>query len=330
MNKDDIKSSNGYGKYILDEFELDYGRLINDVHVEYTTRGTPKYDDDGNIINAVIYCHEYNGNCSSIGNFYGLIGDDGILADYDFFYISITSFGFPDSCSPSTTNLRHEFPSYSIKDCVNFKRKFLAEKFNITHVLGIAGKGLGGYEVYTWACEYPDEMDFIIVGGSSFKTSSYRYISAKIIESIIDSSDAFYENVYNESLSKIMVSINKLIYSHYFSHNVFQNLSNDEIDVLMDDFVDEGLFIDIYDIKFRNDSVLRYDMEDKLHNIKAKTLVISASNDIYYIPEFEICPLKDSIEDFQYYVVDSDEYFNDDSHSKVGKVLHDFLEEFKF
>lgn len=47
-------------------------------------------------------------------------------------------------------------------------------------------------------------------------------------------------------------------------------MSNSEIDRLMDDFVDEGLFTDIYDFKFRNDCVLGYDVEDKLKDIKAK------------------------------------------------------------
>ena len=50
---------------------------------------------------------------------------------------------------PSTTKLKFDFPEYTIKDRVNFKRKFLAEAFNISKVLGILGVGIGGYEAYT-------------------------------------------------------------------------------------------------------------------------------------------------------------------------------------
>ena len=44
-------------KYIIEEFKFDYGRVLNNVQIEYATRGTPKYDEEGNIINAFIFCH---------------------------------------------------------------------------------------------------------------------------------------------------------------------------------------------------------------------------------------------------------------------------------
>lgn len=319
-----------YEKYILDEFEFEYGRVLNDVQVEYATRGTPKYDEDGNIVNAVIFCHKFNENYSQIDEFSQLIGPNGALNDLDFFYISISSLGFPESCSPSTTGLRYDFPQYSIKDRVNFKREFLKEKFNITKVLGVVGNGVGGYEVYTWACEYPEEMDFIVVVSSSFKTDTYRYIASKVMDAMIDSSDAYYDDVYSESLSRVMISINRLIYSQYFSRKMLQNFTRDEIDVLMDDFVDEGLFVDIYDFKFRNDAVLNYDVEEKLGNIKAKTLIMSPSDDIYFNPESDVYPLKDVIDDVEIFIYDSkhDGLLHDD-YSMFSDVLKNFLEEFK-
>lgn len=232
--------------------------------------------------NAFIFCYRVNGDCSSFDELNHLIGRDSVLSDYDFFYITITSLGFPESCSPSTTNLKYDFPQYSIKDCVNFKRKFLYEKFNITKVLGILGVGFGGYEAYTWACEYPDEMEFLIIGYSSFKTNGYRYITSKAINNIIESSDAYLDTLYSDYLSKIMFSINSLIYTQYFSKRAFQNFTREELDILMDTFVEESSAVDIYDFKFRNDAIINYDTEDKLSNIKSKTLIVSASEDIYY------------------------------------------------
>lgn len=319
----------GYGKYILDEFEFDYGRVLKDVVVEYTTLGTPEYDSEGNITNAVIFCHRYNGNYSSINDYHQLIGPHSELSDLNFFYISITSLGYPESCCPSTTNLKYDFPQYSNKNRVDFKRKFLAEKFNIRNVLGIIGIGAGGYETYTWACEYPDEMEFIIIANSSFKTNGYRYIASKVVDAMIDSSDAYYDDLYSETLSRIMVSINRLIYSQYFSKKVFQNLTTDEIDALMDDFVDEGLFVDIYDLKFRNDCVLNYDLEDKLENIKAKTLILSPSDDIYFTPEFDVYPLKDKIENLEIFIFDSHDFAFNDDYSIFVDVFRNFIDEFK-
>ena len=44
--------------------------------------------------------------------------------------------------------------------------QFIKEKLSAENVLGVFGVGMGGYEVYTWACEYPNDMKFIIAGNS--------------------------------------------------------------------------------------------------------------------------------------------------------------------
>ena len=320
----------GYGRHIMGEFEFEYGRILEDVQVEYSLMGTPKFDDDGNVTNAVVFCHRFNSNYSSISDLYEFTKEDGVFSRDEYLIISITSMGFPESCSPSTTGLKHAFPKYSLKDCVNFKRQFLAEKFNIRKVHGIVGIGLGGYEAYTWACEYPDEMDFIIVIASSYRTNGYRYVISRCVDSIIESCDDFYEEHYSQSLSRIMVPLNRLLYSNYFSKKIFQEMSNDEIDVLMDDFVDEGLFMDIHDFKFKNDSVLEYDLEDKLDRIKAKTLIISSRDDIYYLPEFDTLPLKDIIPDSKIILYDSQrDLAGNENYSIFEDDLRLFMAQFK-
>lgn len=319
----------GYGKYILDKFEFESGDILHELPVEYTTRGTPKYDDEGNITNAVIFCHRFKKNCLSIGNLDQLLGPNSISDDFNFFYISITSLGFPESCSPSTSNLKFDFPPYSIMDCVNFKKKFLSDAFDISNVLGIIGIGFGGYETYTWACEHPDEMEFIIIANSSFKTNNYRYITSKTINTIIESSDSYYNKIYDESLSKIMLSINSLVYSYSFSKRAFENFTRHEINILLNNFIDEGMYTDIYDFKFRNDSILNYDLEKKLFNIKAKTLILGASEDIYYSPEFDVYPLKGKIENLKISIYDAQKFINNDDYSIFSQIFREFLLEFK-
>lgn len=319
-----------YDKYVIERFEFESGDVLEDIAVEYMVKGTPKYDDEGNIINAIVYCHSFNGNYSSVNNLYALTSEGKVFDLNEHYFISITSLGFPESCSPSTTGLKHNFPKYTVMDRVNFKRQFLNERFDIDNVYGIIGKGLGGYEAYTWACEYPDEMEFIIVVGSSFKTNGYRYVISKCMESIIESSDDFYSDLYSDSLSKMMVSINRLLYSNRFSKKVFQNMSNDEIDVLMDDFVDEGLFMDIYDFKLRNDTILEYNVEDKLKNIKVATFVVSSDDDVYFTPEFDVLPLNDLIDNLTIVILDSvDSDFDFDDASIIEKDLEKFMEKLK-
>ena len=323
-------SLEGYGKYVLEAFEFESGRVLENAEVEYFLMGTPKYDEKGKISNAIVYCHRFNSNYSSINDFQEFTKDGAPMDKNDFFYISITSLGFPDSCSPSTTGLKHDFPNYTIKDRVNFKRQFLKEKFNLDKILGITGWGLGGYECYTWACEYPDEMEFIMVLSSSYKTNGYRYVVSKGFESIMESNDDFYNDMYSESLSKMLVSINILLYSNYFSKRVFQDMSNDEIDVFMADFVDKGLFTDIHDFKFRNDAILEYNVEDKLENIKAKVFVTTSDDDLYYSPVYDTIPLENLIKDCTVVIIKSKRDHNDfEDYSVIEDDVRLFLNQFK-
>ena len=314
----------GYGIYALPEFEFENGRVLSDVKVEYLISGTPKYDDDGNVSNAIVYCHSYSGSCYSINDLYSLTGEHAPFDRNNYLLISITSLGFPESCSPSSTGLNHRFPAFSVLDCVNFKKQFL-KVLGIEKVLGVTGKGLGGYEVYTWACEYPDDMKFIMVCDSSFKTNGYRYTFSKAIDGIMESSEGFYSETYDVSLSQTMVSIYRLIYSNYFSKRILQEMSNDEIDVLMDDFVEEGLFTDIYDLKYRNDFIMAYNLEDKLNNIKASTLIFASTDDIYYSHKYDCLPLEELIADSEIVLYDS---HNDAEGYEHQKVLAEAFDRF--
>ena len=126
-----------------------------------------------------------------------------------------------------------------------------------------------------------------------------------------------------------MFSINSLIYTQYFSKRAFENYTREELDMLMDTFVEESSSYDIYDFKFRNDAQLNYDMEDKLSNIKAKTLIVSASEDIYYSPEIDVYPLKGKIENLEIYIFDAQNFVYKDDFSLFTNLFRKFLEEFK-
>ena len=321
-----IKPYITYDVHVMESFEFESGRVLENVVVEYGLNGVPRYDDDGNIINAVIYFPTLKGASSILAKNIDLISD---FDNDNYFFIKITSLGAPDSCSPSSTGLKHEFPTYTFKDRVNFQRQFLAEKFNITKVLGLIGEGMGGFGVYTWACEYPDEMEFIIILNSTYKTGGYRYALLRTAEAIIDSCDDFYSDEYSVSLTKIIVALSRLRFAGQFSNNVFESLSNDELDVLMEDFVDEGLFMDIHDFKSRNDCLLDYDVSDKLHNIKAKALIIGFGDSLYFNSENDILPLKDIINDSKIFAFkDKENFYDEEDFSELKLEIMSFLKQF--
>ena len=320
-----------YGKHIMESFEFESGRILENVEVSYFTSGIPKYDEEGNITNAIIYSPTLQGQYSFFSNFRDLVDTNEINKD-EYYFISIFSLGNPESCSPSTTNLIHTFPEYTFKDRVNFKKQFLAEKFdNVKKLFGIVAEGVGGYETFTWACEYPDDMEFIIVLNGAHKVSGYSYVIAKCIEGIIDAADDFYSDIYDVSLSKAVVIISRLIFAGYFSEKVLENLSFDELDVFMEDYIDDSLSMDIYDFKFRNDCILKYDLKDKISNIKAKSLIIGIDGYLFINVETQIAPLADLIEDSKVLIFHSknDNYMDAENYSEIISELHSFVTSLK-
>ena len=326
-----INSYNEKNAYSMDSFEFQYGRVLEDVKVTYSTYGTPKYDDDGNIINAILFFSMFKGEYSFLRKSHEYILNNSDFSEDEFYFIVITQLGVPGSCAPSSTGLKYNFPNYNHMDLVNFQRQFLAEKFKIKKILGLVGEGLGAFQILTWACEYPDDMEFIFILNSAPKLAGYKFILAKSIESIIDAIDDYYSEEYSVSKTKSLVAITTLIFAHSSSKVAFNKLHNGEIEAILDDFIDEGLFLDIYDLKYQNDAQMNFDVEDKLSQIKAKSLFVSTNNN-YFDFEMDMLPFKEHIKDsivLKQDFIKEDYYYKEADYAPIGDKVVAFLEQFK-
>ena len=90
--------------------------------------------------------------------------------------------------------------------------------------------------------------------------------------------------------------------------------------------------MDVYDFKYRNDSILKYDVEDKLSNIKAKALIITSTEENgYFNPELDTLPVKDLIEDSKVLIfeLNLDNLNYQVEYSNVGNEVILFLYQFK-
>lgn len=319
-----FESSMSNGTHILDKFEFENGNILENVEVEYVTFGVPKFDDEGFITNAVITFLPYEDRFSFFANAKEFMAMKNIEFNLnDFYFIRISSLGMPNSCSPSTTGLKYNFPNYTMLDIVNFKRKFLKEKFKIKSILSLIGENIGGYEIFTWACEYPDEMRSIFVLNSSYKNSGYRYTITKCFDYIMESAEDYYSDTYSMTSSRMLIAVNTLILAQYLPKNVLNKMENYEIDALLDVFNDEGLFKDIYDFKLQTECLLEYEIsEDKLKNIKAKSL-FAGINLIFYDEDVDLIPLESLIEDSTVLIYEDPIRSNDFSAYDYAPLIRD-------
>ena len=206
----------------------------------------------------------------------------------------------------------------------------MKEKFDIDNVLAIIGEGIGGCEVFTWAAEYPDYMEHIVSLNNMSKLSGRNYVFFKSIEAILESNEALYSDVYDSSLSQLVVVINRLLFLNYLSRDQLANASREEVDAMLEDFVEAGLFRDIFDLKYLTKCLLEYDVVDKLSNIKASTLIVTTSDLFYMDIENDVLPLEGTIDNVVIKVItpEAEEFDYNNKNDSIYKILS-FVNEYE-
>ena len=320
--------------FTLNEFKFKNGEILRDAKVEYITFGTPDYDDNGIISNAVIYFHGSSGSCYSVKRICEDIGV-GELFDTDrWFFISVSALGCPNSASPSVSGLMNKFPEYDVEDMVNFQKQFIEERFGITHVKGLIGNSMGGFEVLTWGCVYPDSVDFIISLVSSFKVGGHNYALSRIMNNILETDPDYNGGAYDlplsESLKRSLKLSSDAMYCYGLSREEYRNnMTNEEIMEAMAEFAEESLEEDPNDIIYMNRSSLEYDLTDQLSDITAKVLIIAINQDQYFPPNLDAIPMSKMIKDSKLIIYDSCMgHVGSSELYKIKDDLEEFLSEF--
>ena len=218
---------------------------------------------------------------------------------------------------------------------VNFQKQFLEERFGIKHVKGLIGNSMGGFEVLTGGCLYPDSVDFIISLVSSFKVGGHNYALSKIMNNILESDPDYnggdYEIPISDSLKRSLKLSSDAMYCYGLSREEYRNnMTNQEIEDAMAEFAEESLEEDVNDLIYMNSSSLDYDLTDKLKDITAKVLIIAINQDQYFPPNLDAIPMSKMIKNSKLVIFDSCMgHVGSSELYKIEEDLEEFLSEFK-
>ena len=310
-------------------FEFENGAVLSDVLVEFMTFGTPKYDGDDNIVNAIVYNGGSLSNFSSMKKIVPLTYKNAAFDKDKYFFICLSPLGSYGSCSPSQTDLKNRFPKYTMRDVANFQRQFLAEKFGINHILGIIGNSMGGFVALTQAIYNPEFLEFIICGVTSYKVAGHDFILSKFVDEIITSDPDYAKGELTYSLIRTLRIASLAEFNFGLSKEALREMSNIELASEFENFGNEMIEIDIYDLKYCNECSMNFDVEDELVKITAKTLIIACHQDPHFPPELDAIPMSEMIKDSELIVMDSQLghlCFNE--LETISDELKEFMEEF--
>lgn len=306
MSWDIKKEISSPKNFKLDKFTFQSGKSLNDLNVEYVTLGTPEWDSNDNLSNVILYLHGWGGSCTSSKRLDPLVGPGKVMSNDEVFIIAPTALGGPGSASPSSTGLSADFPEYTITDMANFHYDFLREKFGVKHLKGVIGTSMGGFLALDLAVNYPDFMDFLIPLVTSYQVKGLNYANFKFMNSLIEKDPEYNGGRYAKNPERLTGLVSEFMYMFGLSKDYYRyKLGNEDIEKYMVEMGLEGSLMDANDIVWRNRAAMCFDLEDKLSNIIAKTLILAINQDQYFPPSQDAIPLSKRIKNSKILLFDS-------------------------
>ena len=293
--------------HILKDFKFESGEVLPELELEYATQGIEKKDEDGNIENVFMYLHGWSGDYTSVQSLNDVIGSGKVIDTNSLYVISPTALGSPGSASPSTSDIRADFPQYTIKDMIMAHYRLITEKLEIKYIRGIMGTSMGGFQALNWALEFPEIIDFLILNGTSHCISNRMYGVYSLMNRIIMDDPGYNAGNYIFNPITAMENSANLSFLWSLSPQYYEKCfaSSNEIISAVEEMRAEARAWDANDIFWRNKALLGHDLSAKLSNIKIPALVIGIKEDQVVDVPNNIIPLHNGLENSKIFVHNS-------------------------
>lgn len=292
--------------YHVRDFKLKSGAVIEDLKIEYATLGAPKKDSQGDITNAVVFCHGFSGNYTQIKLLKGMVGPGKPFDPDKYFFILPTAIGSPGSSSPSVSGLGPKFPKYTVADMISAQYLLVTRHLNIKHLAGVVGPSMGGFQTLQWITMYPDFMDWAIPIATASKTIGRLLGRSAVLVDIIKLDPAYKDGYYKEQPKNGMEVYFMGAYLWYFAHDFYATKWKTR-EELLKGLKNVGLGsakADANDTVWREEALMNFDVAAQLPEVKARTLVIGVNDDALFPPS-SIKPIAEGIPGAQMFNYDS-------------------------
>lgn len=150
--------------FVIKNFKFSDGQSLDSIKLHYYYLGTPHFNQQGNIDNAVLIMHGTGGSGESLlsENFAGQLFKEGQILDANKYFIILPdALGHGKSSRPSD-GLRMSFPAYTYDDMVDADYLLLTKKLNVQHARLIMGTSMGAMHTWVFGYRYPDFMDALM------------------------------------------------------------------------------------------------------------------------------------------------------------------------
>ena len=280
----------------IDRFQLQSGLELPRAKLAYKTYG--KLNALAN--NVVVLPTFYTGSHIRNEGFFG----PGRAIDPDrHFIVSVNLFGNGISSSPDNTPAPYNaasFPDITLYDNINAQHILLTRDLGIEKISLVTGWSMAGCQSYQWAAQFPEMVDAILPFCSSAKTSIHNHVFLEGVKAALQADGTFNNGNYQSPPTAGLKAFGRVyagwaFSQTYYRQQLYRNLGFETAEELLVDWEMDHLNWDANNLlcnlktwqmgDISGNPIYNGDFKQALSSIKARTIIISCDNDLYFRPE---------------------------------------------
>jgi homoserine O-acetyltransferase len=281
----------------LSNFSLQRGMTLPKAVLAYQTYG----ELDAKKSNAILYPTSYG---ATHGDVEWLIGPERILDPRKYFIVIADMFGNGLSSSPS--NLPDPFGPrhlnlFTHADNVRAQRQMLEEVFGIQRLALVYGWSMGAQQALHWGALYPGRVERIAAVCGSAKTSRHNLVFLEGIRAALTADPAWRERCFVGRPERGLKAMARVyagwaLSQAFYRQELYKRIGFDSLeDFLVRDWEASFLKREAANLvsmietwkhsDISDNDLYQGDLDKALSAIRAKTLIMPSSTDLYFTPE---------------------------------------------
>lgn len=279
----------------LGDFELTSGAVLARARLAYATRGQLNAAGDNAVLFPTYYTGRHDDNLK-------LVGAGRALDPSRWFVVVPNLFGNGVSSSPS--NQQHlggaDFPQISLLDNVRAQQRLLTEELGVERVRLALGWSMGAQQVYQHAASFPLRVGSLLAICGSARTSPHNWVFLEGVKAALLADPEFAGGRYARPPVAGLEAFGRVYagwaYSQaFFREGLYRELGHASPAALLDAWALDHCGWDANDLlcmlgtwqraDIARDPAFGGDLARALGAIRARTIVMPASTDLYFHPD---------------------------------------------
>ncbi len=283
-----------YEIFELGELKLLSGEVLQSAKLSYKTYGALNSNCDNVVLLPTFYTGTHVRN-------EGFFGSGRAIDPNKHFIISVNMFGNGLSSSPNNTPSPQDgplFPLVSLWDNVACQHKLLTEHLGVKQLALVAGWSMAGCQAYQWATQFPEMVKAILPFCSSAKTSPHNFVFLEGVKAALCADQTWNNGNYTSPPISGLKAFARVYAGWAFSQTfyregLYKKLGFKTVEELFVDWENDhvenwdanNLLAKLATWQAHDISLGSHyndDIQNALKSIRARTIIISCTEDLYF------------------------------------------------